>query len=146
MSRCAKVQTTFKHLLEADKVDPKYTDNKEAWDMILAEINSMLHAVKTSERGRRSVATIINPEDGKGYLKHINTSTKSTFPKFLRDILGSQGTTKRFEGIVKSKKGKYWNKLVLKAIERLEKGFKDANDYDTPNQEFINLVDHGAPF
>lgn len=127
-------------------IPTRYSSNLDAMSMIRDEIKNMEWEIKQSEKGMRSGKTILNQEDGKGYAKYINTSTKSTFPSYLQDIFGGSGTSKRFLDVVKKGQGVVWDRIALEAISRLENGYKNHHGYDRPNQEFIDVVKNPIPF
>lgn len=117
-----------------------YYSNPILKDMIDDEISVMQWELSQSEKGQRSGVTIINPENGKGYSKYINTSSKSTFPSYLQTLFNNHGTTKKFNNAVKRGKGKVFDRIVNVAIDRLENGYQNAHGYDNPNKEFNDIV------
>lgn len=127
-------------------IPSRYSSNPDAMDMIKDEIKNMEWEIKQSEKGMRSGHMTISKEDGKGYLKYINTSTNSTFPPYLQDIFGGSGTSQKFFDAVKRGQGVVWDRIALEAISRLEGGYKNHHGHDRPNQEFIDTVKNPIPF
>lgn len=104
--------------------------------MIKDEIENMKYEIEQSTKGQRSSLHLINPDDHQGYLKHIDTSSKSTFPDYLQGIFNGQGTTQKFLDAVKRGKGPVWDRIALVAIDRLENGYKNQHGYDEPSRDF----------
>jgi hypothetical protein len=127
-------------------IPSRYSSNQDAMKMIYDEIKNMEWEIRQSEKGTRSGSMVLNQEDGKGYLSYINTSTKSTFPKYLQDIFGGSGTAQKFIDAVKRGRGAIWDRIALEAISRLENGYKNQHGYDTPNKDFIDTVKNPVPF
>jgi hypothetical protein len=122
---------------ESNALDKKYADNKEAMDMIRAEMDNMAQEIKDSNKGQRSGfkdPTKMAGED------EVNTSSKSTFPEYLQDIFNGSGTAQKFHSAVKMGKGIVWSRIALAAIDRLENGYKNQHGYDEPSQEFMELI------
>jgi hypothetical protein len=132
--------------LHENSIPKRYTDNENAMQMIRDEIQSMLWEIKQSEKGQRQIIQVPNKEDGQGYLKTFNVSTKSTFPEYLQNIFNGAGTAKKFIEAVKRGKGPVWNRIALEAIYRLENGYKNYHGYDMPNKDFIDIVKNPIPF
>ena len=134
MSRCSRLIERYNNLSN------DYYSNPILKDMIDDEISNMQWELEKSEKGKRSGVTVVNPESGKGYLKYIDTSSKSTFPKYLQAIFNNQGTIKKFNSAVKRGKGKVFDRIVNVAIDRLEHGYRNAHGYDEPNKAFNDIV------
>lgn len=124
-------------VLESNTLDKKYSDNKEAMDMIRAEIDNMSQEIKDSNKGQRSGFKDPNKMAGED---EVNTSSKSTFPLYLQDIFNGSGTAQKFQTAVNMGKGIVWSRIALEAINRLENGYKNQHGYDEPSQEFIELT------
>lgn len=87
------------------------------------EIAAMAEEVQGAEKGQRSTAVIDNPEKNDGMFKYVNTSTKSTYPKWYRK-LGVKNKD-HFLKVINSKKGKVWERIKEVANDRLENGYLD---------------------
>jgi hypothetical protein len=129
-----------KILLFESSLPKEYLSNPKIMKMIRDEIDNMAYEIKSSVAGQRSGKHIVNPEDGKGYFKYIDTSSKSTFPKYLQAIFNNQGTKEKFLKVVKQGRGKVWDRIALEAIDRLENGYQNEHGYDRPNKEFLKLI------
>lgn len=124
--------------LNKTSLPDKYANNDVAMSIIKAEINNMLYEIKSSQKGSRGQI---------GFGKDaIRIDQKSTFPKYLQDIFNGQGTTKKFEDVVKRGFGKVWDRIALIAIDRLENGYRNEHGYDTPDKDFIDVVNNPVPF
>lgn len=124
--------------LNKTSLPDKYASNDVAMAIIKNEIDNMLSEIKASDKGIRKQL---------GYGKDATfISTKSTFPKYLQKIFNNQGTVKKFEDVVKRGFGKVWDRIALIAIERLENGYRNEHGYDTPDREFLDVVQNPVPF
>jgi hypothetical protein len=114
-----------------------YVSNKEAMDMIHAEIDNMVYEIRQSEKGQRSGHKDWSKMAGED---EVNTSSKSTFPSYLQDIFNGSGTVQKFLSAAKMGKGVVWNRVALAAIDRLENGYENKHGYDRPSKEFLDLI------
>lgn len=128
------------------KIPDKYLDNPDAMRMIEDEIKNMVWEIEQSEAGYRKTVSMLNKEDGKGYTSYVNVSKKSSFPDYLQDIFSGKGTKKLFIASSKNKRSKYYTRIALEAINRLEKGYSNDHGYDEPSKEFIDTVNNPVPF
>ena len=110
------------------------------------EIGNMKYEIEQSEAGSRKGVTILNKENGDGYTKNINTSTKSTFPLYLQDIFNGSGTKKRFLSAGKKGSGKVYDRIMLHAIDRLIGGYQNEHGYDEPSKDFNDELKAPTPF
>lgn len=103
--------------------------NPTARKIIDAELGSMAYEVKQAER-TKSILT----EDEYGRFNG-RVAGSSTFPKFMRE----SGISSRndFIKVMESRKGIRFKRLESKAIDRLSKGFMDANNYSPPDEKFL---------
>jgi hypothetical protein len=124
-------------VLESNTLPKQYADNKEAMDMIRAEIENMAYEIKQSEKGQRSGFRDMSKMVGDD---EVNTSSKSTFPTYLQHIFNGSGTAQKFLSAAKLGKGIVWARIALEAIDRLEGGYKNSHGYDGPSREFIELT------
>lgn len=139
-------QKVSSYLIVAKTTVPDIYLQPEAMKMIEDEIGNMAWEIEQSQAGRRGGVNIINPEDNDGYMKFINTTTKSTFPPYLQEIFYGNGTKKKFLEAVARGKGEVYNRIVIKAIERLENGYQNQHGYDMPNEDFLELVSKEQKF
>lgn len=109
--------------------DAKIGREVEAW--IDSELKTMGEDVRMAEQGKRGAAQIINPEDGQGYIKNIDTSTRSSYPSWYSEM-GIKNKEQFFE-VLESKKGPVYQRLRKLAEERLEFG----NEKNGPTQEYL---------
>ena len=142
MNLCSQINIELNESIIPDR----YLNNDVAMNMIKDEIKTMIWEINQSEKGTRSGVQVVNPENGQGYLKNIDTSTKSTFPPYLQEIFNNSGTAKKFIASAKSGKGKVWERIAVEAIRRLENGYQNHHGYDMPNQDFIDIVKNPLPF
>jgi hypothetical protein len=101
-------------------------------------INDMALEVNAAEPGQRSGVNIINPKDGEGYLKNVNTSTKSTFPKWYKEA--GVKNKEHFQKVIEAKKGPVWSRIKKIAEDRLENGGRDGEGIPVePSNEWRKL-------
>ena len=127
-------------------IPDRYLKNEQAMLIIKDVISDMAYEVEQSEAGRRGTVLVDNPNKGQGMFQAINTSTKSTFPPFMREA--GFRDKKSFLRAVKQGKGKAWNRIALRAIIRLERGTdpRNVHNQDGPDTEFMDLVLNPIPF
>ena len=132
--------------LPKSDLEKKYVTDHQAMTMIVAEIGNMAWEINASEAGKRQGRQMLNKETGAGYLKYVNLSTTSTFPKYLQQIYNDRGTKDKFMASVRKGSGKYFNAIAKEAVSRLENGYQNLHGYDEPNADFLELVDNPVPF
>jgi len=132
--------------LAKNVIPARYADNEQAMRIIKDTVHDMGLEIEQSSAGKRSTAVIDNPNNGQGMFLAVNTSTKSTFPPFLHDA--GFRDKKSFLRAVKQGKGKTYNRVALRAIQRLERGTDPRNQHNQegPDQEFLNFVTDPLPF
>jgi hypothetical protein len=134
-----KLSARVLSLLEFKSTLPnKYLENDVAMDMIRKEIDNMAQEIIKSEKGTRG-------QVGYGH-DSVKYATKSTFPDYLQKVFNNQGTTKKFMTAVKRGKGITWDRIALEAIDRLENGYSNQHNRNTPDKEFIDVVQNPVPF
>lgn len=107
--------------------------------MIDQELSNMKADIAQSQAGKRSSSSVLNAEDGQGYLKKINTSSDSTFPEWN----GGASKQETLDALER-KSGKVYDRLVEKAKENLRRGYESTHSGPIPpNPEFVALEKGG---
>lgn len=132
------VNVEGENVLKFDSKNKPIID-EEIQSLIDVEVEAMLSEVMEATPGKRSGVQIVNPKDGEGYLKNINTSTQSDFPKWYRDIgVKNKDDLKK---VVESKKGKRYQRLLEVAKDRLENGYESKiNGRIEPDNYYRQLL------
>ncbi len=127
---------------QADELAASSIENspsKRMASLIDDELANMKSDIVQAEAGKRSSASMINGEDGQGYIKNINTSTKSSFPEW-------NGGAAKDETLaaLERKSGPVYERLVEKAKDNLRRGYESPHAGPiAPNPEFTALEKGG---
>jgi hypothetical protein len=111
------------------KGKPDYK-NRVAKRMIKDELKSMSFEIKSSEKAR----SFLMPKENSYQFSH-RVYIKSTFPSYLKET--KINTTKDFNKVLKSGKGKRFDRLKKVAIDRLEHGYENEHGRDMPSIKFL---------
>jgi hypothetical protein len=118
---------------------PEIYHSDESVSAIQEALSFMKNEVVTAEAGKRSGVQLLNEADGEGYIKNINTSMQSSFPKWFKD----HGMNKKdfLKSIEKGDSVKF-KAQVKQAIKGLKEGHgENALNAMSPNLDFVSLVD-----
>lgn len=107
---------------------PDYS-RPEARKIINAELKSMAVDVKMAETTKSKLIT-----DEFDRVTH-RVGGISTFPKYMREA--GISSKKDFIKVMESRKGLRFKRLEARAIERLNHGFKDSQNYSPPDKDFL---------
>lgn len=129
-----KAQNMAFKISKDSNADNAYMEKK----LFDTEIEAMAQEVEAGIPGERSTAVIDNPENNQGKFKYINTSTKSTYPKWYQKA-GVRNKDHFFK-VIQNKKGPIWERLKEIARDRLENGGLDGEGIPfEPSNEWRQL-------